>query len=101
MLRIIRNGEVFAPDKRGRMTIVIAGGVIERVARFDPRALAEHLDCDDIDAEGCYVVPGLIDPHVHLLGGSGEKGFATQTPEVLATELATAGITTVVGTLGT
>ncbi|HKR66133.1 MAG TPA: amidohydrolase family protein [Thermoanaerobaculia bacterium] len=100
-MTLVENGEVFAPQRRGRMTVVLAGGRIERVARVDVRPLADAFDCERLDAEGAYVVPGLIDPHVHLLGGSGEQGFATQTPEVLATELASAGITTVVGTLGT
>src|SRR5205085_1676470 len=49
---------------------------------------------------GCIVAPGFIDPHEHLLGGSGEKGFSTQTPELSATEIIEAGITTVVGCLG-
>jgi beta-aspartyl-dipeptidase (metallo-type) len=100
VLTVIENGEVYAPQRRGRMTVVVAGEKIERVARMDARPLAELLDCDRLDADGALVVPGLIDPHVHLLGGSGEDGFATQTPEVLATELVSAGITTVVGTLG-
>jgi len=54
-----------------------------------------------IDASGCLVVPGLIDPHIHLIGGSGEKGFASASPAITAEELRRAGITTVVGLLGT
>jgi beta-aspartyl-dipeptidase (metallo-type) len=42
----------------------------------------------------------LIDPHEHLLGGSGEEGFSSQTPEIFLRELAVAGVTTVVGCLG-
>jgi beta-aspartyl-dipeptidase (metallo-type) len=53
-----------------------------------------------IDATGCVVTPGLIDPHEHLLGGSGEGGFSTQTPEITLSEIVGAGITTVVGCLG-
>jgi hypothetical protein len=34
------------------------------------------------------------------MGGGGEEGFATQTPEIHLTEIVRAGITTVVGTLG-
>ena len=52
---------------------------------------------EKIDAKGGYATPGLIDPHQHVLGGSGEKGFASQTPEISASEIAEAGITTVVG----
>ena len=54
-----------------------------------------------LDARGCIVVPGIIDVHAHLIGGSGEKGFASATPPLTAKELLDAGITTVVGTLGT
>jgi beta-aspartyl-dipeptidase (metallo-type) len=53
-----------------------------------------------IDATDCIVTPGFIDPHQHLLGGSGEKGFASQTPEIYPSEIVSAGITTVVGLLG-
>ena len=52
------------------------------------------------DAAGRVVIPGLIDPHEHLLGGSGEGGFSAQRPEIRVEELLRGGITTVVGTLG-
>jgi hypothetical protein len=47
------------------------------------------------------VVPGLIDPHEHLLGAGGEEGFGSREPEVAFEEVVRAGITTVVGCLGT
>ena len=59
------------------------------------------MELETIDASGCFAMPGLIDPHVHLIGGSGENGFASQSPEFFAGELLRAGITTVAGTLGT
>jgi beta-aspartyl-dipeptidase (metallo-type) len=58
------------------------------------------LELKVLDARGCYVVPGFMDPHEHLLGGSGEEGFASQTPEIAAGEIISAGITSVVGCLG-
>jgi beta-aspartyl-dipeptidase (metallo-type) len=42
----------------------------------------------------------LVDPHGHLLGGSGEGSLALQTPMMFIQEFVCAGVTTVVGTLG-
>jgi beta-aspartyl-dipeptidase (metallo-type) len=79
---------------------VIAAGRIEAIG-VDGAALARSgVELETIDAAGCIAMPGLIDPHAHLIGGSGEKGFASQTPEISASELLRAGITTVAGTLG-
>src|SRR5436309_1004557 len=101
MLTLIQNGDVYAPERLGRMDVLIANQTIELIGSIDRRKLdalgAEH---EVIDAAGCVVTPGLIDPHEHLLGGSGEQGFSTQTPEIYLSELAGAGITTVVGCLG-
>lgn len=47
------------------------------------------------------VCPGFIDQHVHLIGGGGEAGPHTRTPEVRLSALVAAGITSVVGLLGT
>jgi beta-aspartyl-dipeptidase (metallo-type) len=99
---LIENGEVYAPEPRGRQSIVVAGGRIERIGEVDRAALTRIFDdAEVLDASGCIAAPGLIDPHAHLIGGSGEKGFATQTPPIAMNELLLAGITTVVGTLGT
>src|SRR5690606_3180786 len=46
-------------------------------------------------------VPGLIDNHVHITGGGGEGSFKTRVPEITLSKLIEAGITTVVGLLGT
>src|SRR3954471_4035627 len=97
---LVENGEIFAPEPMGRQSILIAAGRIEAIG-VDGAALARAgVEVETIDGSGCIAMPGLIDPHAHLLGGSGEKGFASQTPEISASELLRAGITTVVGTLG-
>src|SRR5262245_66350881 len=54
-----------------------------------------------IDLEGRRLIPGLIDGHVHVTGGGGEAGFRTRVPTVPLSRFTTAGITTVVGLLGT
>jgi beta-aspartyl-dipeptidase (metallo-type) len=97
---IIENGEIYTPSPRGKATIVVAGGRIEKIGDIAATSL-RSLDPDVIDASGCIIVPGLIDCHIHLIGGSGEKGFASATPGITAKELLAAGTTTVVGLLGT
>lgn len=101
-LTLIEHGEVYAPEPRGAQSLLLAGERIARLGEADARAIERAgFEISVIDASGCYVTPGLIDPHQHLLGGSGEKGFSTQTPEIAFSEIISAGITTVVGCLGT
>ncbi|HZS04210.1 MAG TPA: amidohydrolase family protein [Blastocatellia bacterium] len=101
MLTLIENGSVFAPEPRGRRAVLLVGDRIARVGEVDRDALERSgLELVVIDASDCVVTPGFIDPHEHLIGGSGERGFSTQTPEITLGEIAGAGITTVVGCLG-
>jgi beta-aspartyl-dipeptidase (metallo-type) len=102
MFILIENGELYAPQSLGRQRILIVDDVIARIGRDLTAGLLESagIEVDVIDASGCVVTPGFIDPHEHLLGGSGESGFSSQTPEISMTEIASAGITTVVGCLG-
>jgi beta-aspartyl-dipeptidase (metallo-type) len=101
MLTLIENGFVYAPEPRGVQSVLLAGDRIEKIGEVDRRAVEDAgLDLEVVDAGDCLVVPGLIDPHEHLLGGSGEEGFSSQTPEIFLREIATGGVTTVVGCLG-
>jgi beta-aspartyl-dipeptidase (metallo-type) len=101
MLTLIEGGEVYAPDPCGRQSVLLADGHVAKVGKVNREALESlGAECEVIDASGCLVVPGLIDPHIHLLGGSGETGFSTQTPEFFISEIVRFGVTTVVGTLG-
>ncbi len=100
MALLIRRGTVFAPRPLGVRDIFIAGGRIEAVAA--PGAIETRgLAVDVIEAEGKSVLPGLIDPHVHILGGGGEGGPATRAPEIAVEDIAGSGVTTVIGCLGT
>jgi beta-aspartyl-dipeptidase (metallo-type) len=102
MITIIKNGEVYAPQYLGRQTILIIGDKIAKIGNVKvDKYLDLDLEAEVIDAAGRIVMPGIIDPHIHLIGGGGEGGFATRTPEVQLTDLTQSGITTVVGLLGT
>jgi beta-aspartyl-dipeptidase (metallo-type) len=101
MLTLIEGGDVYAPEHLGRQDILLVDGKIGKIGDVDRGAVESlGLDVEFIDAAGCMVCPGFIDPHQHLLGGSGEEGFATQSPEIHLSEIVRAGVTTVVGTLG-
>ena len=101
MFTLIENGEVYAPEYLGKNALLIADDKIAKIGSIDAAGLkSAGLDVEVIDASDCVVTPGLIDPHQHLLGGSGEEGFSSQTPEISMSEIVCAGITTVVGCLG-
>ena len=99
MLTLIKNGEVYGPDYLGKQDILLTGTKIAMIEKNIP--IPEGLEVTVIDAAGKKVVPGFIDSHVHLLGGGGEGGFKTRTPEIMLTDITKGGVTTVVGCLGT
>jgi beta-aspartyl-dipeptidase (metallo-type) len=101
VLTLIENGDVHAPEPLGRRSVLLVDGRIGKIGDVDRRALdALGVEHRVVDARGGIVAPGLIDPHQHLLGGSGEGGLSLQTPPLFLGELVAYGVTTVVGTLG-
>jgi beta-aspartyl-dipeptidase (metallo-type) len=96
-LQLLRGAEVFAPEPLGRRDLLIASGTIAAIAE----SLPAHPLADEHDLRGLRLVPGLIDAHVHVTGGGGEAGPETRVPPITLTALSRAGITTVVGVLGT
>lgn len=100
MMTLIRGGEVFAPEALGRKDVLLAGGAIEAVVE-PGRLRFDGAEVEVVEAAGQSVVPGLIDPHVHILGGGGEGGPATRAPEIRIEDIVASGVTTVIGCLGT
>ena len=101
---LLRNADVFAPHPLGLQSLLVGGGKVLWAGRCAdlpslPRALAAATN--EIDLEGRRLIPGLIDGHVHVTGGGGEAGFSTRVPPVPLSRFSAAGVTTVVGLLGT
>ena len=97
---LIKNTDLYAPEHLGRRDILMIG---EQVALVAPEISGgvPGLETEVIDAAGRKVIPGYVDQHVHIIGGGGESGPYSRTPEVQLSAVTTAGVTTVVGVLGT
>lgn len=97
---LIKNADLYAPEHLGRQDILMIG---EQVALVAPEISGgvPGLETEVIDAAGRKVIPGYVDQHVHIIGGGGESGPYSRTPEVQLSAVTTAGVTTVVGVLGT
>ena len=96
---LIQQVHVYAPEDLGIRDVLIGGGKILKIAPQLPATPAYDMVC--IDGRGFYLFPGLIDAHVHILGGGGEGGAHTRTPEIMLSDIISGGVTTVVGCLGT
>ncbi|AXC50342.1 dihydropyrimidinase [Paracoccus suum] len=59
MTTLIRNGTIVTADLTQKADILIEGG---RIAAIGQGLVGDEV----IDATGCYVMPGGIDPHTHL-----------------------------------
>ena len=96
---LIKNVKIYAPECLGIQDVLLGGG---RILKMDKELPAESAyGVEVIDGTGKILIPGLIDGHVHILGGGGEGGAKTRTPEIMLTDITKAGVTTVVGVLGT
>ena len=101
MVKIIRNAKVYQPEYAGVKDILILGDKIAAVGENLKAYFGGALEAEEINGEGMAAVPGFIDSHEHILGGGGEGGFHTRTPEAGLKDLTMNGITTVVGCIGT
>ena len=77
---LVRGGEVVSPGGTVRADVAIADGKIVAVGGDLPGARRV------IDAEGKHVLPGVIDPHVHMTsaGKTVEQSCLEETPSMAA-----------------
>lgn len=98
MFTLIKNADICTPEPIGIGDILLSEDHIVAVGgSIDFTYPGTRV----IDADGRKVIPGLIDQHVHVTGGGGESGFASRVPELMFSNVVKAGVTTVVGLLGT
>ena len=99
-MTLLLNGDVYAPEHLGHLNILTGAGRILWMGTDRP-SFPAYLGVREVDLEGRRVIPGLIDGHCHITGGGGEAGPASKVPAPLAESYRKAGVTTVVGVLGT
>ncbi|MFK8011374.1 MAG: beta-aspartyl-peptidase [Marinicellaceae bacterium] len=100
MIHRLKNANVFSPKPLGICHLLIAAGKIVVLSK-DPIDIDCTLLESDTDCENKRIIPGLIDGHAHITGGGGEAGFKTKVPAVELSQYTKAGVTTVIGLLGT
>ncbi|MFV8781737.1 beta-aspartyl-peptidase [Microbulbifer sp. SA54] len=97
-ITLIKNAQVYAPRALGLCDVLVAGN---RIAKIDQSLELSASIGATVDADGAWLIPGLVDSLVHINGGGGEGGFASRTPELQIRDALGSGVTTVVGALGT
>lgn len=100
MFLCIKSAEIYAPEYQGKADVLICNEKVIQIApRIEVSALPGQVKV--LQAEGLRLLPGLIDQHVHITGGGGESGFTSRVPELRFSQVVEAGVTTLVGMLGT
>lgn len=100
MISLIKGCRVYSPNDIGIKDVLIAGDKIEGI--YDNIEIkSDLLKINIIDGDKKLIFPGFIDSHVHIIGGGGEGGYNTRTPEIQLSRLIESGITSVVGCIGT
>ena len=95
---LVKNVKLFDPQPMGKVDILVTN---DRVAGVGNDLHPQIPGLTVIDGTGKTAVPGFIDQHVHVTGGGGEGGFNSRTPELMLATVIKAGVTTLVGLLGT
>ena len=100
MFQLLTNAQVFAPRSLGRKAVLVCAGKIVYMGDDEP-TLDTSLAVERTDLGGAVLVPGLIDGHTHITGGGGESGPSSRVPAPFLGQFTRAGVTSVIGVLGT
>lgn len=98
MFKLLKGGHCFIPKDIGKKDVLV---FFDKICTIESRISEKSLEeLEVIDCHNCLVCPGFIDQHVHITGGGGEEGPASRIPELMLSDITTAGVTTLVGVLG-
>ncbi|MGL4476553.1 MAG: beta-aspartyl-peptidase [Shewanella sp.] len=97
-LLLIKNADVYSPEPLGCVDVLVAGSTIIAIGK--DLAISGNVH-HTLDAQGKLLIPGLVDPLVHITGGGGEGGYHTRTRAMELTDASCYGVTTLVAALGT
>jgi len=95
---LLKNCTIYDPQFLGTGDILTGGG---RILLVDQDIVPNITGVAVLDVNNRTVLPGLMDSHIHIAGAGGEGGPATRTTEMDPEAIVSAGITSVVGCLGT
>jgi N-acetylglucosamine-6-phosphate deacetylase len=83
---VLKNGRIVTPEATKRLDLLIKGMRINRIG--------SNLQGDEvIDCEGCYILPGFRDQHIHDLNGFMKYRCDQERFKVVSKSLATQGVT--------
>lgn len=99
MFVLLKNAHVYTPEDLGKKDVLLWNDKVFKIA--DTLSIPTGYEGQEMDLQGKILIPGVVDTHVHITGGGGEGGFTTRTSEITFEEIAEAGVTTLVGVLGT
>jgi len=99
-LELLVDAELYTPEPMGRRHVLVGGERILWIGATLPQLPAD-LGVRTVNVGGQRVVPGLVDGHAHVSGGGGEAGYASRVPAPRLSDFTRAGVTSVVGLLGT
>ncbi|MGD0802482.1 MAG: amidohydrolase family protein [Candidatus Bathyarchaeia archaeon] len=98
MFKLLTGGEVYAPEKLGKVDILVTNDRI--VAVEENLELPGKYECEVVDATDKIIYPGFVDTHIHFTGADDGQGPVGHTYDVSWQDIVESGVTTAVGTLG-
>lgn len=101
MFTLLRGATVYTPSELGQRDVLICAGKIVHITEPSSPLPQDFLgQLEIVDLRDRILVPGLIDQHLHIIGGGGGDGPASRIPEIMLSDITRWGITTAIGCLG-